>query len=97
MTRWLLSLLFLAVPVLVAAQDRRWEIEGYAGVLAAQPASAGSVAMPPPGAPIVTSSPTFPAHATSSWLFGDGAALLNGVLEEFGRANRIVALDPVFA
>jgi hypothetical protein len=80
-----------------AAQDRRWEIEGYGGVLAAQAASAGSVTLPRPGAPIVTSTPTFPARATSSWLFGDGATLLNGVLEEFGRTSRIAPLDPLFA
>lgn len=97
MKRWLPVVMVLAVPAAVAAQERRWEIEGYAGVLAAQPASAGSVKMPPPGAPIVTSTPTFPARATSSWLFGDGASLLNGVLEEFGRTRRIAPLDPLFA
>jgi len=86
----------LMLPSVAAAQDRKWEIEGYAGILAAQPASAGRVAIPPPGAPIVTSSPTFPARATSSWLFGDGAALLNGVLEEFGRPGRVTPLDAVF-
>jgi hypothetical protein len=84
-------------PSPATAQDRRWEIEGYAGVLAGQAASAGSVSLPPPGAPIVTSTPTFPARATSSWLFGDGATLLNGVLQDFGFANRIAPLDPLFA
>ena len=97
MRAWLLSLVLLAVPAALAAQDRKWEIEGYAGVLAGQAASAGKVTIPPPGAPIVTSLPTFPARATSSWLFGDGAAMLNGVLEEFDRTRRITPLDPVFA
>ena len=93
----LLALTLAFVPVALAAQDRKWEIEGYAGILAGQPASAGKVSIPPPGAPLVTSTPTFPARATSSWLFGDGAALLNGVLEEFGRSARIAPLDRVFA
>ena len=84
-------------PSPAAAQDRRWEVEGYAGVLAGQAASAGSVSLPPPGAPIVTSTPTFPARATSSWFFGDGAKLLNGVLEDFGLASRVAPLDPLFA
>lgn len=96
MRRALVGLILLLMPAAVAAQDRKWEIEGYAGVLAGQPASAGSVHMPPPGPPIVTSSPTFPARATSSWLFGDGAKLLNGVLEEFGRTPRVAPLDPLF-
>jgi len=95
--RWLVLSIVLALPSSLLAQDRRWEIEGYAGVLAAQPATAGSVTLPPPGAPIVTSTPTFPARATSSWFVGDGATLLNGVLEEFERASRIAPLDPLFA
>jgi len=97
MQRWLVVVIALVLPSAAAAQDRRWEIEGSAGILGGQPASAGSVSLPPPGAPIVTSSPTFPARATSSWLFGDGATLLNGVLEEFGRTNRVAPLDPLFA
>src|SRR5262245_3755504 len=91
-----LALIVVFTPWTLAAQDRRWEIEGYAGGLA-QAASAGSVTIPPPGAALVTSTPTFPARAISSWLFGDGAALLNGVLAEFGRWSRITPLDPAFA
>lgn len=97
MKRLLLALLVVLTPASLAAQDRKWEVEGYIGVLAGQAASAGSVTLPPPGAAIVTSTPTFPARATSSWLFGDGATLLNGVLEEFGRTSRIAPLDPVLA
>src|SRR5262245_47045028 len=97
MARLLLVLACALVPATLAAQEKRWEIEGYAGVLAGQPASAGTVAIPPPGPPLVTSTPTFPARATSSWFFGDGAALLNGVLEEFERTSRIAPLDPAFS
>jgi hypothetical protein len=97
MKRWLPVLVCLACAASAPAQDRRWEIEGSAGVLAAQPASAGRQTLPPAGPPIVTSSPTFPSRATSSWFFGDGATLLNGVLEEFGLSSRIAPLDPLFA
>jgi len=97
MVRWLPIVVCLACATSAAAQDRRWEIEGAAGVLAAQPASAGRQALPPAGPPIVTSTPTFPSRATPSWFFGDGAALLNGVLEEFGLASRVAPLDPLFA
>ena len=93
-----ISLLILsALPAVAAAQDRRWEVEADAGVLTAQPASGGTQTLPPAGAPIVTSTPTFPARATSSWFFGDGASLLNGVLQEFGVASRISPLDASFA
>jgi hypothetical protein len=96
MTRLVLVLTCALVPATLSAQDRRWEVEAYGGVLAAQAASAGSTTIPPPGPPLVTSTPTFPARATSSWFFGDGASLLNGVLEEFGRTSRIAPLDPAF-
>jgi hypothetical protein len=98
--RWSLVLALVVVLVhatAVAAQDRRWEIEGAAGVLAAQPASAGTTTLPPPGPSIVTSLPTFPSRSVPSWFFGDGASLLNGVLEEFQRSSRLAPLDPMFA
>jgi hypothetical protein len=94
-----LTLTFVAVllPCIVSAQDRRWEIEGYAGALVGQPMSAGTVTLPAPGPPIVTSTPTFPSRAVPSWLFGDGAALLNGVLQDFGLAHRVEPLDSLLA
>jgi hypothetical protein len=79
------------------AQDPRWEIEGYGGVVAARTASDGSVTLPPAGAPIVTSSPIFPSRQVPSWLFGDGAALLNGVNADFGNPGRVTPLDAIFA
>jgi hypothetical protein len=85
------------LPAIASAQDRRWEIEGYAGGLVAQPTSAGTRTLPPAGPPIVTSTPTFPSRAVPSWYFGDGAALLNGVLQDFGLPSRITPLDGVFA
>jgi opacity protein-like surface antigen len=92
-----LILIGIFLPGVASAQDRRWEVEGYAAALAWQPTSAGTRALPAAGPPIVTSTPTFPARATPSWLFGDGASLLNGVLDEFGVASRITPLDGMFA
>lgn len=88
-----------AVAWLVAAsgmaQERRWEVEVYGGA-AGRAASSGSQTLPPAGAPLVTSSPIFPSREVPSWFFGDGATLLNGVIEDFGVASRIVPLDPLF-
>jgi hypothetical protein len=90
-------LVSLCVAGAAAGQDRRWEIEGYAGALVGQPTSAGTQSLPPAGPPIVTSTPTFPSRAVPSWYFGDGAALLNGVLQDLGLAHRIEPLDSLFA
>ena len=94
--RLALVLLLAAAPV-ASAQDRRWEIEVYGGLVAARTATEGSRTLPAAGAPIVTSNPLFPSREVPSWLFGDGAALVNAVNEEFGGAARIVPLDPLFA
>ena len=80
-----------------SAQDPRWEIEGYGGVVAARTAGEGSLTLPAAGAPIVTSSPIFPSRQVPSWFFGDGATLLNGVNADFGIAARITPLDAIFA
>src|SRR4051812_5981082 len=78
-----------------AAQDRRWEIEAYGGV-AGRAATGGSRTLPAPGAPLVTSTPTFPSREVPSWFFGDGAVLMNGVIHDFGGAASIAPLDPLF-
>ena len=97
MRRLTVLIVTLLLPAPLCAQDRRWEVEAYVGALAAQPASAGTRTLPPAGPPIVTSTPTFPSRAVPSWYFGDGAALLNGVLQDFGLAHRIEPLDSLFA
>jgi hypothetical protein len=86
----------IATPA-AAQQDARWEIEAYGGLLAGQAFSSGTRTLPAPGAPIVTSSPIFPSREVPSWLFGDGATLLNGVNADFGLPGRIVPLDAAFA
>jgi hypothetical protein len=86
-----------AIAIPAAAQEQRWEVEAYGGFTAGQGASAGTRTLPPPGSTVVTSSPIFPSREVPSWLFGDGAALLNGVNADFGLAGRIVPLDGAFA
>ena len=80
-----------------AAQERRWEIEVYGGAVAGRSATEGSRTLPPAGAPLVTSTPIFPSREVPSWFFGDGAVLLNGVVEEFGGAAKIAPLDALFS
>ena len=71
MRRVLIVYAIVTVHVAVAsAQERKWEVEGYGGVIAGQAVSAGSLTLPAPGAPIVTSNPTFPSRETPSWFFG---------------------------
>lgn len=80
-----------------ASGDHGWEIEGYGGFSAGRIPSSGSHALPPVGQPILTTTPIYPSRAVSSWFFGDGAALLNGVNAEFDVPERITPLDSAFA
>jgi opacity protein-like surface antigen len=75
----------------------RWEIEGHGGLSRGTAPSSGDAALPPPGLPIPSLSPLFPSRSTASWFFGDGAAMLNSVNEEFGLQNRITPLDTALA
>ena len=85
------------VPARAIAQQPRWEIEAYGGIAAGSSISEGNRTLPPAGAPLVTSSPIFSTREVPSWFFGDGAALLNGVAEEFGGAARVSSLDTLFS
>jgi len=85
------------VTLPAGAQEPRWEVEAYGGLVAAQGASGGTRSLPPAGPPIVTSSPIFPSRAVPSWLFGDGASLLNAVNAEFDLAAQVTPLDAAFA
>jgi hypothetical protein len=84
-------------PQRAAAQVRGWDFEGYGGIVAARTAGEGTRTVPAAGAPILTSNPIFPSREVPSWFFGDGATLLNGVNEDFGRTGRISPIDGVFA
>ena len=70
----------------------RWEIEGAAG-MGVGSLTSGTTALPGPGAPIATSTPIFPSRQTSSWLFGDGATILNGANAALGLGARVTPLD----
>src|SRR5690349_3902377 len=85
----------MGVCARVSAQPR-WEVEVYGGAVAARTASDGRQTLPPAGSAIVTSNPLFPSREVPSWFFGDGAALLNAVNEEFSGAARLAPLDPLF-
>jgi hypothetical protein len=86
-----LSLLLL--PHRAVAQGSGWEIEGQIGVALTRTPTSGSIALPPPGSPITTSSPTVPSRAIPSWLFGDGTSLLNNVLGQFGVPLQVTPIE----
>ncbi|HUF48761.1 MAG TPA: hypothetical protein VMM93_13170 [Vicinamibacterales bacterium] len=83
-----------------AAQTRpsepRWSVEVHGGWWWLRVPDGGTVTLPPGGTPIGTSSPVFPSRAVSSWLFGDGATLLNDVNGDFGLTSRLTPLDAAF-
>jgi hypothetical protein len=87
------TLAVLGVAWPAAAQDRRWEVEFVGGGVVSAPASAGSISLPAPGAALVTSNPIYPAREIPSWLFGDGARLLNDVNAQFGIDPRVTPLE----
>jgi len=88
------ALAVLLAASIAEAQTRapKWEIEGYGG-LATNAGSAGTSALPAPGAAILTSSVLFPSRQAPSWFFGDGAAMLNDVTAEFALPDQIAPLD----
>ncbi len=76
-----------------SANERRWEIEGYGGLMLPTSTAEGSAFLPQPGPPIATSSPIFPSRRVPSWFFGDGASLLNLVNEQFDVPAAIQPFD----
>src|SRR5688572_17847300 len=85
--------LVLLMPSLTAAQQ--WEVEFHGGWQATPDVSGGSGSLPPPGATF--SAPPFQSRRVSSWLFGDGAQLLNAIAgaSGFNVPQRITPLDSV--
>lgn len=71
----------------------QWELEFHGGIATANRPRGGTTTLPPPGAPILTSSPIFPSRETSTWFVGDGTTLVNDVAEEFGLAARLSPLE----
>ena len=93
----LAALVLVTIAAPARAQQPAWTIEGHGGFMTTGSLSSGTASVPPPGANILTSSPTDPSRQVSSWFFGDGASLLNGASAAFGAASRVTPLDAAFA
>jgi hypothetical protein len=69
----------------VRTPDSRWEVEFYRGLgPIGTRVSTGSGSLPGPGETFTTDAGV-PSRYVTSWTFGDGAALLNAVLQANGR------------
>ena len=80
-----------------SAPGPRWEIAIHGGLSGATVSTGGDAALPAPAPPIPTSSPTFSTRPVPSWMFGDGAAILNEVNALFGVSPRVAPLDGALA
>lgn len=83
-----------AIAAPVSAQT---SVEVYGGIGGSRVPGSAVLSLPPAGPPILTSNPTFPSRQTSTWFLGDGAAMLNGAVADFGILNRIAPLDSALA
>jgi len=95
--QWMLVLwAVLSAPAAGMAQGNAWEVEVHGGRLFTPDITGGSGSLPAPGSPFTTT-PGFGSRRVSSWFFGDGAQLLNGVASfpVFNTSSRITPLDPV--
>jgi hypothetical protein len=77
-----------------AATTGVWEIEAFGGATFASHPSDGTGALPPAGVPFTTATGS-PSRQVSSWYFGDGAQLLNGVNTALGVGQQVTPLDGV--
>lgn len=89
-------LVLAAMTATQASAGQGWEIEAHGGVLASTNPTNGTATLPPigPDIPLFGSGNTSSTRQVPSWYFGDGAAILNGILGTFS-PMRIVPLDPV--
>jgi hypothetical protein len=71
----------------------KWRVSLVGGLSVFDLPDSGDRALPPPGPPLTTSSPTNPSRQVPTWFLNDGASLLNGTNREFGVAARLVPLD----
>jgi hypothetical protein len=74
--------------------NSRWEIEGHVFLGGSDPTSGGEGKLPPAGQTFQTAGGT-DSRRVPSWYFGDGAKLLNDVLQTLGRSERLTAMDSV--
>lgn len=89
---FLLALVSTTATHVFAGQE--WEVEVHGGVLASTNPDSGTAALPPlgPNIPAPGPLPTSFTRRVPSWYFGDGAAILNGILGQ--SPTQIVPLDP---
>ncbi len=93
--RYLLLILCLLIAQVAFAQAERkyrWEIEFHASGFLKDDAKGGVKTLPGPGTSFATVAPNVNSRTVSSFLFGDGNALINQVLMGQG-LNPIVPLD----
>lgn len=76
----------------LAADTNRWEIEFKVRLGTSVVTADGAGSLPGAGAAFTTVGNSETRRVTS-WLFGDGASLLNDVLASLGRPERVLALD----
>ena len=77
------------------AADRRWEVEIDVGGAMPHSSTGGTGALPPPGPALPINFAGVTTRAVSSWVIGDGAALLNQALSSFRVTQQIAPLDAV--
>ena len=87
----------IAAPAVRAqsAPAHEWEVEFHGGAATSTTPSGGSAATLPAGASFVPLPNAPQSRRQSSWLFGDGAALLNSVNATLAPSARITPLDAV--
>ena len=84
--------LIVGWPAIASGQG--WEVEVHGAYAISQPPASGSGQVPPAGSTFQMFDGVQQTRAVSSWFFGDGAALLNQVLQARGLTARVTPLDP---
>ena len=95
--QWIPAVLFALAPAVASGQTAtpgKWEVEGHGGFAASTAATGGDAVTLPAGTAFTTSTGTQSKYV-SSWFFGDGAALLNGVNAIVSPSAKIAPLDAV--
>ena len=92
-----LASVFVIAPAIASGQTAaapRWEVEGHGGFAAATAPTGGDAETLPAGTPFTTIALT-QSRRVSSWLFGDGTALINGANSLLAPLAKITPLDSV--
>lgn len=92
----LVAAIALAAPTAWAqtASERKWEVEGHGGFATSTTPTGGTAATLPAGASFITLAGSTSRYEPS-WLFGDGAVLINGINSVLAPTAKITPLDVV--